>query len=261
MGAEAEKRIRLDVWGGPGSMDHLAREHFEVAGPDWAARTEVELRAGYLVNLRLVGPGEGWGPDQSFDERVPELLATPAAVRFVSYEPALGPVDFRPWLFIYTHEDERVLDAPWLAAELPFHDPRTTPADEVSQPRLDWVICGGENGPRPMHRDWARRVRDDCADAGVPFFFKQWGEACPPRPGLVPVPDDRIGWISRAGDTIFNPTDAEFQRMTRDDDRLGDGSAWWSLIVRVGKAAAGRLLDGVTHDALPNTTTTEGTSR
>lgn len=75
------------------------------------------------------------------DERIPHLLATPAAVRFVSYEPALGPVDFQ------------------LGGE--------------RAGRLDWVIAGGESGPgaRPAHPDWFRSVRDQCAAAGVAFFI------------------------------------------------------------------------------------------
>jgi protein gp37 len=90
------------------------------------------------------------------EERIPLLLSTPAAVRFISVEPLLGPLTFAP-------------------------------AFEVSKyPQalgrgIDWVICGGESGPnaRPMHPDWARSLRDQCVAAGVPFFFKQWGEYVP----------------------------------------------------------------------------------
>lgn len=80
------------------------------------------------------------------EQRIPILLETQAAGRGVSYEPALGPVDFSPYL-----------------------------------PNLDWVIAGGETGPgaRPAHPDWFRSVRDQCQAAKVPFFFKQWGEWFP----------------------------------------------------------------------------------
>jgi len=76
------------------------------------------------------------------DERIPLLLLTPAAVRWLSVEPLLGPVDLWPWI-----------------------------AD------LDWVVVGGESGhgARPMDQDWARSLRDQCNEAAVPFFFKQWG--------------------------------------------------------------------------------------
>lgn len=74
-------------------------------------------------------------------ERIPLLLDTPAAVRFLSLEPLLGPIDLEP------------------AGGL----------------RVDWVIVGGESGPdyRPMELDWARSLRDQCRRAGIPFFFKQ----------------------------------------------------------------------------------------
>jgi protein gp37 len=83
------------------------------------------------------------------DVRVPALLDTPAAVRFLSCEPLLGPV----WLKAF-----------WLQPTFP-------------GPRINWVIVGGESGPgaRPMHADWARSLRDRCVAAGVPFFFKQTG--------------------------------------------------------------------------------------
>lgn len=111
------------------------------------------------------------------DARIPPLLATPAAKRFISAEPLLGNVDVTPYLFIYTHEDEAYLDHCLDSSPLPFRDPATTPAADIAVPRLDWVIAGGESGPgaRPMHPDWPRALRDQCAAAGVPFFFKQWG--------------------------------------------------------------------------------------
>jgi protein gp37 len=92
------------------------------------------------------------------DLRVPHLLATPAAVRFLSIEPLLGPVDLYGWL----------------------PDPENDKFGPVT-PRVDWVIGGGESGPgaRPMHPDWVRSIRDQCTHAGAPFFFKQWGEYAP----------------------------------------------------------------------------------
>jgi hypothetical protein len=81
------------------------------------------------------------------DIRIPVLADTPAAVRFISAEPLLGPID--------------------LTAYLP----------RLDLPRLDWVIVGGESGPqhRPMHPDWPRSIRDQCTSTGVAFLFKQWG--------------------------------------------------------------------------------------
>lgn len=92
------------------------------------------------------------------DERIPRLLNCPAAVRFLSMEPLVGPVD--------------------LLKEYP------TGKGTVSYGAfVDWVIAGGESGPnaRPVHPDWVRSIRDQCAQADIPFFFKQWGNYCPPE--------------------------------------------------------------------------------
>jgi protein gp37 len=94
---------------------------------------------------------------QSADERIPELLCTPAAVRFVSYEPALGPVD----LTNIRLDDDSTLDALW---------------DDDGE-LLDWIIVGGESGPRarPFDVAWARSVVEQCKAAGVACFVKQLG--------------------------------------------------------------------------------------
>lgn len=93
------------------------------------------------------------------DERIPFLLSTPAAVRWISAEPLLGHLDLQS-------------------------KARGTPSYRLQNDFikcLDWVVCGGESGPnaRPMHPDWVRFLRDQCQAAGVPFFFKQWGEYLP----------------------------------------------------------------------------------
>lgn len=88
------------------------------------------------------------------DERIPYLLRTPVAVRWLSCEPLIGPVDLRNWL-----------------GHLPY-----TYAAKLGA-RLHWVVAGGESGPgyRPMNQDWARALRDQCLSAGVAFHFKQHG--------------------------------------------------------------------------------------
>ena len=144
------------------------------------------------------------------DKRLLYLLETDSAVRGVSLEPMLGAVDLFPYFW-----PQRL----WRDSQIAYAEK----AHEYSNceiPRLDWVICGGESGPnaRPMHPDWARSVRDQCAEAGVPFFFKQWGEWKQIHELEVNNPDIKgRDWLS------FDP----------------DVS-----VCRVGKHAAGRLLDG-----------------
>ena len=112
--------------------------------------------------LRNVWLGVSVEDQSTADERIPLLLRTPAALRFVSFEPLLGPV-FMSWA--------------WFARNM----------DETG---IDWAICGGESGPsaRPMHPDWARSIRDQCVAADVPFFFKQWGEWFPAGPRIFEAP-------------------------------------------------------------------------
>ena len=89
------------------------------------------------------------------DIRIPALLETPAVVRWISAEPLLGPIDLAEWL-----------------------GPRCRASRaQADRPFLDWVVTGGESGPgaRPMHPDWPRSLRDQCQEAGVPFFMKQAG--------------------------------------------------------------------------------------
>jgi protein gp37 len=195
-----------------------------------------ELYNGNVYSAKYAVTGKGFLPnvwlgvsveDQSAaDARIPDLLATPAAVRFLSMEPLLRPVDLRPYLWA---------SASLSGSEYPMmNGPRRgeaiAPAD-----RLHWVIVGGESGPnaRPMHPDWVRSIRDQCAEAGVPWFFKQWGEWEP-----------RHNWnhhIMRAimPDGSICPDDAVPQ----------DVGA--HRMARVGKKAAGNHLDGVQHLAFP----------
>ncbi len=99
--------------------------------------------------------------EETKDKRIPDLLRTPAAVRFVSIEPMLGPVDLEPYFSVYDEHGEP-------------SDGRYNPDGSLM---LSWVIVGGESGPgaRPMHPDWARDIREQCQAVGVPFFFKQMG--------------------------------------------------------------------------------------
>ena len=130
------------------------------------------------------------------DERIPLLLETPAAKRVVSYEPALSPVDFRPYLeksMLCDHHG-RVPASRWMTTkgcgiclEERIKDEWGNTPSLIRNllPGLDGIICGGESGPgaRPMKPQWARDVRDQCQEAGVPFFMKQMSKK-------APIPDD-----------------------------------------------------------------------
>jgi len=180
-------------------------------------------------------PGREWWPlpnvwlgvsveDQTrADQRIPDLLATPAAVRWISAEPLLGPVDLREVCGGHHFQNpltgHRWHDAPEGVAS----------TSDMGGARLDWIVCGGESGKdaRPMHPDWARSLRDQCAAACVPFFFKQWGEWFPANP------------------------EAKCASATTTDRAVRDLSGG-QLSLRVGKKAAGHLLDGVEHFAYPS---------
>jgi protein gp37 len=104
------------------------------------------------------------------------LLDTPAAVRWLSCEPLLGPVDLRAVPGLggqYGHAGRHNGIGTPECPRISHHH-----HDERCRFPIDWVVVGGESGhgARPMHPDWARGIRDACAAASVPFFFKQWGE-------------------------------------------------------------------------------------
>lgn len=180
------------------------------------------------------------------DIRVRALLGCAAPVRFVSAEPLLGPIDLTR---LDNGGGER-LDA--------FSTRITQPGGNqffasYVQP-INWVIAGGESGhgARPMHPDWARGLRDQCSEAGVPFFFKQWGAHvpwCMETAGKdVPARIKNVGRVKLTRrmmpDGTFaegNLTPEEFERVRREG----------YYMPRVGKKAAGDVLDGVRHHAWP----------
>ena len=159
------------------------------------------------------------------DRDIPKLLAAPAARRFLSMEPLLGPVNL-------THIDiDGHREIYPLKGTTDCEDEDGNPVSDM--PRIDWVIVGGESGPgaRPISPDWARSLRDQCAAAGVPFLFKQWGE-------WLGVPDNNPNAIVRLAQQ-FGPN---LRCMS-----WPDGSA----AGRVGKRTAGRQLDGLEYNGFP----------
>lgn len=155
------------------------------------------------------------------DRDIPKLLTVPAAKRFLSMEPLLGPVD---------------LTGEYLTAKLGEYPFKSLPSKHRTRmiDLLDWVIVGGESGPgaRPMHPDWARSLRDQCEAAGVPFLFKQWGEWAP-------------GHKEYGNELPFD------LRTNSSGFEWYSGDVMTCKALRVGKKAAGRLLDGREWNGVP----------
>jgi protein gp37 len=208
----------------PGVLEWLA--HFAPVGQGYDQR----WNASPIPNAWL---GVSVENQAAADKRIPLLLQTPAAVRFISAEPLLGAVDLSRYLY-----RTAVLDS--------YH------GDGIAyyKPRLDWVIVGGESGPgaRPMHPDWARSVRDQCVAAGVPFFFKQWGEWIPSGSGDA----SHLREGHRIKDNSVGPDRLIWLYPDGSSDPCGEGDAGRGhLMMRAGKRNADRSLDGRTWDQMP----------
>ena len=153
------------------------------------------------------------------DERIPHLLRCPAAVRFLSVEPLLGPVDLRSAFAGHCEEHD-------------FPGGLCVQRHHAGVNHLGWIIAGGESGPgaRPMHPDWVRSIRDQCQAAAVPFFFKQWGEYKP--------------WIGSTLDSLKLDDKRRQAAVRLDGSRSELCESGVALMSRVGKKAAGAEFDG-----------------
>jgi protein gp37 len=212
---QVPERWRHDLWHRIAQTRHL----------DWLLLTKRPENIKKMLPDPKTGTpdwGEGWpnvwlgatAEDQArYDHRWGHLRQVPARIRFISYEPAIGPM-------------------------LPGMD-----AHEGETP--DWIIAGGESGgkARPSNPKWFRDLRDDCAHLGIAFLFKQWGEwaegvenwkieATGPKCAFWDPHDNR--WV------LFDQPPRQMARYGL-EHRLS----------RVGKKAAGRLLDGALHDGFP----------
>lgn len=149
----------------------------------------LDLRTWPLPNVWLGVSAEN---QEYANNRIPDLLATPAAKRFVSAEPLLGSISLN-FLRVGPRGSGRVVGDTYDALSGEAVD--STDRGYVRRPdgnKLDWVIVGGESGPgaRPMHPDWARRIRDKCGEAGTAFFMKQMSGV---RKSSMPqIPDDLL---------------------------------------------------------------------
>lgn len=208
------------------------------------------LREGRGVVLPNVWLGVSVEDQDTANERIPLLLQTPAAVRWISAEPLLGPV-----LLTTIHCLSGWLDVlnGWRDIKRAHRD-----SEQWIENRIDWVVVGGESGPnaRPMHPDWARWLRNQCQAAGVPFFFKQWGEWKPQveyyddeHPDRdewcdIACEDPRVRLITHAGHDWAVGVPGK----GRHDGQPPEGT--W-IIERTGKKTAGRELDGRTWEEYP----------
>lgn len=192
---------------------------------------------------------------------IPKLLGTPAAVRFVSIEPMLGPVRLD---LLITPNDRAIVNALNGQSGTGFETNLS-----LDQRGIDWVICGGESGPnaRAMHPDWARSLRDQCAAADVPFLFKQWGEWHP----IDQIDEAALGQLYKPrrkardhedqdtvndyyGQRCIVPTgiihrDGSVHSIT--DLRAFETGTGAMQVFKRGKQASGRLLDGRTCGGFP----------
>jgi len=166
-------------------FDGVARFTVERDGKNYRADNDPWMWVFNCAAVSHVGPlpnawlGVSVEDQEHADERVPILLDTPAAVRFVSYEPALGPVDFMRWMVpppectCYEFHGGHQMGCPMYGATRE----SIRRWEEAHMRSLDWIICGGESGPgaRPFDVGWARLVVQQCRIASTPCFVKQLG--------------------------------------------------------------------------------------
>jgi hypothetical protein len=249
---------------------------------DWLLLTK---RIGNVAAMLPADWGDGWSNvwigativnQVEADRDIPKLLSVPAALRFLSIEPMLGPIDLRRFLTpTGVHCPDVCVDTRYVlesevdtVLERGEHEPLCPCCGERGSwtgydPGIDWVIVGGESGhrARPMHPAWPRSIRDQCRVAAVPFLFKQWGEwsefanadhyphcgeerhahawvdARTGHHGLCWIVDEEGVWSNHTGEP---PTDSN-GHIVEDVAVMG----------YVGKSASGRALDARQHDESP----------
>ncbi|WP_458317140.1 DUF5131 family protein [Mycolicibacterium brisbanense] len=221
-----------------------------LSSPDFESQVMMTA-VGWCVEETKLIPPEAWRwplpnvwlgvsteNQQWADIRIPALLDTPAAVRFISAEPLLGPIDLGSGECDH-HRRSHAEVGCWLA--------------------LDWVIVGGESGPgaRPMHPWWAKSLHRQCEAAGVAYLFKQWGDWTPMAPIVNGKYDFSRGITMTDDGNTYNVGDLDYP----DGPRRGEAQRadfphhHPTSMYRVGKRRAGRELyhDGCTFDEYPDT--------
>jgi protein gp37 len=188
-----------------------AKRWFDIAEQEWNRRPKLS----HEFPWRNIWLGVSVEDQDTAAERIPILLDTPAAVRFISYEPAIAQMKLK-WEWV--SGGKPCGGGPQVNLSRPWEPP-------TSKPKLDWVICGGESGPgaRPLHPAWADHLCKQCESAGIPFFFKQWGEWAP------------LGHFTAPANRLFS------QRIELDG----------YTFLKAGKKIAGRKLAGVEYNEFP----------
>jgi protein gp37 len=214
----------------------------------------------HLPNVWL---GTSCEDQKTADQRLPWLIETPAAVRWVSAEPLLSGLDLRPWLSCNHDIALSGMGEPGLwRCDVCYALLRETnainrwPEYTVERPgkMLEWIVAGGESGPkaRPAHPDWFRSIRDQCVETGTKFLFKQFGEWSPVRPGNFCAvtkkrySHDTFAWAD--ANTVYNPKNPP------------NGHFPSQMMYKVGKKKAGRLLDGREWSEFPQTDSSVATT-
>lgn len=219
----------------------------DVAKRVWVAANEIADDSERLYLAALAAAGGDWGgatpwplpwiwlgvsveDQERADERIPDLLATPAAIRFLSCEPLLGPLDLQYPIGVWPK-------GPPMCCSGADCGCMGQPIDPPLIYGINWIIAGGESGPRarPSHPDWFRSLRDQCHAAGVAFHFKQWGEWHPSS-------------MHDSETCPYTSTHAIHVDGTREwrtlEAYIKAGSDGWAGVCKVGKKRAGAMLDG-----------------
>lgn len=232
-----------DYLNDPNCRDRIDAVMNEIAPAHWHRR-EIEDYGGWP--LKNVWAGVSVEDQERANERVPHLLATPAALRWVSAEPLLSRVDF-------TSIDLGLRQGVVLGEDGEPDRPETfrlvrdALRPGLDDERIDFIVVGGESGARarPMHPDWARKIRDDCAAAEVVFHFKQHGAFTAEIDRERDDPDWRADYSFR-----LNDREPDIEWLNLDGGRGFHGQRF-HVMRRVGKKAAGFELDGRVHHDLP----------
>lgn len=203
-----------------------------------------------FIELKSISPLENvWlgvtaENQEAANERIPVLLDTPAALRFVSIEPMVGPVNLDMMITENMGDRFRVIHSALMGKKTLWDTKNLIGEEDIN--KLDWVICGGESGPkaRPVDPEWIKSLRDQCNFTNTPFFFKQWGEY---------IDESQITdrSVQMSGKTYHSLMSG---KLITDSVLSEKASTLW----RCGKKVAGNKLDGEVIEQFPGVKIMEG---